>query len=94
MPETNLQAALVVGERLRLSIDEAPFVLPDTGKEIKVTVSIGVATTLDHGDSPTDLLRRADEALYAAKNGGRNRMESWPLQSNPVPVRMSGMAMM
>jgi two-component system cell cycle response regulator len=94
MPETNLQAALVVGERLRLSIDEAPFVLPDTRKEIKVTVSIGVATTLDHGDSPTDLLRRADEALYAAKNGGRNRMESWPLQSNPVPVRMSGMAMM
>ncbi|MBV9521914.1 MAG: diguanylate cyclase, partial [Alphaproteobacteria bacterium] len=92
MPETNLQAALVVAERLRLAIAEAPFILSELGKELPVTVSIGVATTLEHGDSPTDLLRRADEALYAAKNGGRNRVESWPLHRSSQPVRLSGMA--
>ncbi|HZS82057.1 MAG TPA: PleD family two-component system response regulator [Stellaceae bacterium] len=93
MPETNLQAALVVAERLRLSIAERPFVLPDTKREIPVTVSIGVAATDDNGDTPTDLLRRADEALYAAKNGGRDRVESWPPQASPQPIRVSRMAM-
>jgi two-component system cell cycle response regulator len=94
MPETNLQPALVVAERLRLSIADAPISLPDGAGEVAVTISIGVATTNEHGDSPTDLLRRADEALYAAKNGGRNRLESWPPGSATPPLRVSGMAMM
>ena len=92
MPETNLQAALVVAERLRLSIAEAPFILPDGAGDIHVTGSIGVATTLDHADSPTDLMRRADEALYAAKKAGRNRVESWPPHAATPAIRVSGMA--
>jgi two-component system cell cycle response regulator len=92
MPETNMTLALVVAERLRLSIGEKPFVVPGAPNEIPVTVSIGVAT-LDPGDGPTELLRRADEALYAAKNNGRNRTMTWPLEEQTAPVRMLGMAM-
>lgn len=40
----------------------------------QVTVSIGVASYPMHGDTPVQLLRRADRALYAAKNAGRNRV--------------------
>lgn len=39
-----------------------------------VTVSIGIASYPQHGDSPEQLLRRADRALYAAKDGGRDRV--------------------
>lgn len=39
-----------------------------------VTVLIGIASYPQHGDSPEQLLRRADRALYAAKDGGRNRV--------------------
>jgi two-component system, cell cycle response regulator len=79
MPETNLQIALFVAERLRSSIADTPFVVAGVATPLQVTVSIGVATTLDEGDSPTELLRRADTALYAAKDNGRNCLMSWPI---------------
>ena len=45
------------------------------GREIlSVTISIGVAATKGEGDTPEQLLKRADEALYEAKEGGRNRV--------------------
>jgi two-component system cell cycle response regulator len=98
MPESNLPLALVVAERLRLSIAEQPFRATGTVEGIPVTISIGVATTLESGDNPTELLRRADEALYWAKNHGRNRVASWPMKEEEVgnpsdPVRMLRMAM-
>ena len=42
----------------------------------RVTISVGVATYNDHGANRTDLVKRADEALYAAKRGGRDRVVS------------------
>lgn len=72
-------AARDVGERLRRSIMEADFTVPDG--TVKLTVSMGVAS-LNHADAGVeDLLRRADDALYAAKTAGRNRLVSDP----PVP---------
>jgi two-component system cell cycle response regulator len=93
MPETDLPVALAVAERLRMSIAERPFAVSGAGTAIPVTVSVGIATTLSAADSPTELLRRADEALYAAKNNGRNRVLSWPVSESPIAFRMLGMAL-
>ncbi len=76
MPETNLAGAAVVAERLRLAVAQEPFVVQGTGEKLPVTISIGVAATDDGGDSVETLLKRADDALYRAKNTGRNRVVS------------------
>ena len=62
--------AALLAERLRSSICDAPIEVP-TGK-IKVTLSLGVAAAIN---ASTSLLRAADEALYRAKDAGRNRVE-------------------
>jgi two-component system cell cycle response regulator len=74
MPETNLSGAAVVADRLRLAVCDEAFNLPANGELIPVTISIGVAITAPGEDTLEGLLKRADEALYAAKNGGRNRV--------------------
>lgn len=73
LPETGLEAAVLVGERLRQSVGGSP--LPSQAGELGVTISLGVAE-LQTGESLASLLNRADEALYAAKEGGRNRVVS------------------
>jgi two-component system cell cycle response regulator len=84
MPETTLAAAMVVAERLRAAVAVEPFLLHGTGKKIPVTVSIGVAVAADTGDTVDKLLNRADEALYAAKNSGRNRVVSHAAGGTPI----------
>jgi two-component system cell cycle response regulator len=74
MPETSLQVAQTVAERLREGVAGQPFKAQDGSLELDVTASLGVAVINGPGDTPTDLLARADEALYAAKSGGRNRV--------------------
>jgi diguanylate cyclase (GGDEF)-like protein len=69
LTETNLEAAKIIGERLRQSIQQTPF-NTDTG-EIIVTTSIGVTESLPT-DTLATLIKRADTALYKAKNAGRN----------------------
>ena len=59
---------------LRTSTADVPFALMSIGRAITVTVSVGAAIVNDAGESATDLLRRADEALYQAKRQGRNRV--------------------
>ncbi len=76
MPDTDLAFAGVVAERLRQEIAETKFVLNGGRDEINVTVSIGISST-ENGpseDTAQKLIKRADEALYEAKNGGRNRV--------------------
>jgi diguanylate cyclase (GGDEF)-like protein len=64
-----------LAERIRSAVAEDHGWLPNAER---VTVSIGLAATLDDGQPPiADLVHRADEALYAAKSGGRNRVMSW-----------------
>lgn len=65
--------ARAAAERLRRALETHPFALGDD--ELLITISIGVAVLENDGQSLDDLLRRADEALYAAKSGGRNRVE-------------------
>jgi two-component system cell cycle response regulator len=87
MPETPLPVALLVAERLRAALAEKPVLVGEPSLELPVTVSIGVAATRDPGETAASLLRRADEALYAAKTEGRNRVVSVPAQ-RPAPARV------
>lgn len=75
LPETNLTHAAEVAERIRKRIEGCKF----TGNlaRLKLTVSLGVASASGRSEQPEDdLIRRADEALYLAKNNGRNRVET------------------
>ncbi len=70
LPGTNADAAVLASERLRTAIESADF--PFHNQLIAVTVSIGL-TAACVSDTKETMLKRADEALYAAKRSGRNR---------------------
>lgn len=72
LPETELDGARILAENLRFQVQEAPFVFQ--ADRIRVTISIGCATLVDQDRSALDLIKRADERLYDAKRGGRNRV--------------------
>lgn len=73
LPETSLETALEAAERLRESLAATRVELED-GQEISFTVSIGASNLQDTDTSLSDLLNRADAALYKAKEEGRNRV--------------------
>jgi two-component system cell cycle response regulator len=86
MPETDLRAAATVAERLRASVAVEPFFIHASSEHTPITISIGVAVA-QLGDTVDTLLQRADDALYQAKNNGRNRVVSEPgAQSEPFAV--------
>jgi len=74
MPDTEGQVAEKVAERIRAEIERAPFAIGRDGLAIPVTVSVGVSSLSRGVDSVGELMKRADVALYEAKNGGRNRV--------------------
>ncbi|MBC17192.1 MAG: hypothetical protein CL942_09095 [Desulfovibrio sp.] len=74
LPETQIPEAIVTAERVRKAVASTP-VNTDAGI-IDYTVSIGISTLRDDDDSLDDLMRRADKALYKAKENGRNRVET------------------
>jgi diguanylate cyclase (GGDEF)-like protein len=55
-------------------VADTGFPVPGHDAPLKVTVSVGVSSFPDDGQTTTDLLKAADQALYAAKAGGRNRV--------------------
>jgi len=74
MPDTDLEAARRVAERIRLHVAGAPFRVMEGEELLTVTISIGVAASCGTGDSSHALVKRADEAVYVAKSQGRNRV--------------------
>ncbi len=76
MPDTDLTFAAVVAERVRQEIAAQKFHVNAGRDELSVTVSIGLASTENgpEDDSAQKLIKRADDALYEAKSGGRNRV--------------------
>jgi diguanylate cyclase (GGDEF)-like protein len=72
LPQEDAADAWVTAERIRAVI-EAATVVYDSEPIISPTISIGIATTFGWKEKPEDLVGLADEALYAAKSGGRNR---------------------
>ena len=74
MPDTEIEDALRIAERLRLHVAGSPFRVMGGQELLSVTISIGVAMTRRQGDTPQALLKRADEAVYEAKKNGRNQV--------------------
>jgi two-component system cell cycle response regulator len=74
MPDTTIEAAERVAERIRTHVSGSPFRVAGGEELLTVTISIGVAATLGAEDSPAALLKRADEGVYEAKAAGRNKV--------------------
>ena len=79
LPDTGLDAARILAERIRVAIAERPMVVDH--QRISITVSLGVASVVGEVDLDA-LSREADRAMYLAKRGGRNRVAS--VENNPV----------
>ena len=75
LPETRIEEALVLANKLCLRIRNRTFQTPE-GKSLGITTSIGVAECSEDHASMEDIVRDADEALYTAKQNGRDRVES------------------
>jgi two-component system cell cycle response regulator len=73
LPDTDLDTAGVVAERIRSRVAADGFRLPD-GQVIDRTVSVGIGALQSPDDTVETILKRADGALYDAKTGGRNRV--------------------
>ncbi len=71
LPETTLKQGFEIAERLRKFIEEHQFIYE--GKQLEVSASVGVADYREGVLSGTDLFKRADEAVYKSKEGGRNQ---------------------
>ncbi len=70
LTQTNAQQALTIAEKLRRIVEGFQF----PGVPRTVTISAGVAAFPAHGKSRDDMIRAADDGLYAAKQLGRNRV--------------------
>ena len=90
LPDTDEASAYVVAERMRQSLVDAglPHVVSEYGI---ITISVGVATydSTEVKRSANQLIGRADEALYLAKQGGRNRVVSWKSQNHGAMSKVS-----
>lgn len=74
LPETGLETGLAIAERVRAAVANDVGMHPPGGAAIRTTLSIGVAV-LAHGDDGIQpVMERADDAMYTAKNSGRNRV--------------------
>jgi len=74
MPDTDLSFAFMVGERIRQCIASSVFYVSVDNGSLDLTCSVGVACLEQLDDTPETILKRADQALYRAKNDGRNRV--------------------
>ncbi|MEK7772744.1 MAG: diguanylate cyclase, partial [Deltaproteobacteria bacterium] len=72
LPETSFEAAALLAERFRRSIEDSDFVFKDV--TLKITISLGVSGLDKDNNTPELLIKKADESLYEAKRTGRNRV--------------------
>ncbi|TPW25818.1 PleD family two-component system response regulator [Pararhizobium mangrovi] len=76
MPDTVVEDAARIADRLRAAIEASPFSIGEAGRGIAVTASFGIAGLKGASDTQAALMKRSDEALYAAKRKGRNTVVS------------------
>jgi diguanylate cyclase (GGDEF)-like protein/putative nucleotidyltransferase with HDIG domain/PAS domain S-box-containing protein len=71
LPQIDLDSALTAADRFRQAMESTPF------DGFSVTASLGVSSLSFGAAQPTEMLQQADQALYLAKQQGRNRVEAW-----------------
>ncbi|HCZ11861.1 MAG TPA: histidine kinase, partial [Nitrospiraceae bacterium] len=74
LPESDKEESISIAERIRKAVDNYKFPRAETQPSGKMTVSIGVSSYPDDGDKWEKIIQAADDALYTAKNIGRNRV--------------------
>ena len=82
LPKAPVEFAIERAGQWREAVESMRIVHDDTA--LKVTVSLGVAAYPEHGDKPEVVLKAADQALYSAKNSGRNRVAGAATPSPPA----------
>lgn len=88
LPETDSAGAFVVAEKVREAVANHVFANAEGTPCCSLTVSIGLATYPVHADNRETLLREADDALYRAKNGGKNRVRTPIRGAEKVPAHL------
>jgi diguanylate cyclase (GGDEF)-like protein len=94
LPETDAYGGAIVAERLGAAIRELPVLIDPRRQDavtglpvdrIRISVSIGIAVFPEHGSTAQQVLDAADDALYAAKNSGRDTYRLAEVVSAAVP---------
>jgi RNA-directed DNA polymerase len=83
LPNFTAQEAALLAELIRSDIEKTPL----GNKQISITASIGIATAPDCALEPEVLFKAADEAVYSAKDSGRNCVKSAPTAATGQPIR-------
>lgn len=74
LPSAGAAEALAIAEKIRMAIQDYDF-LQTLQKEIRLSASFGVAVFPDHGDTVTELIQKADQAMYRVKYSGKNAVQ-------------------
>ena len=77
LPETDPTGAYVLAEKVRIGVTELD--IPVSGVPLEASISVGVVSYPDDGRTSDELLISADQAMYASKRGGRNRVMGFPV---------------
>jgi diguanylate cyclase (GGDEF)-like protein len=73
LPEAGLEESFVIAERIRRLVESTPFEV--AGAQVNLTLSMGISNFPSHrAKSKEELVKMADQALYDAKRGGRNKV--------------------
>jgi len=72
LPNTDKKEAYLIAERLRIDIQKYPFLNESILPNKTLTVSLGMATFPENGQTPAELITSSDKSLYQAKNKGKN----------------------
>ena len=81
LPETDLAGAMLVADKIRIDIGR--LALPQDGLVVRTSASIGLVTYPEDGKSSTELMRRADLAMYEAKRRGRDQVVRFAREPKP-----------
>ena len=77
LENSSVEAGHQIGERIRQDVEDLVFMHPEKGT-VKITLSMGLSMFPRDGEDKETLRSRADDALYLAKNSGRNQVRAWP----------------
>jgi diguanylate cyclase (GGDEF)-like protein len=83
LPETDPSGAYVLAEKVRIGVTELDIAV--SGSVLEASISVGVVSYPDDGRTSDELLISADQAMYASKRGGRNRVMGFPLGISGSP---------